>query len=265
MEKKVLRDCLGAKLVSHNIVSEFYDKIYYQANEDLIDIYLDLDFEDKDVLSVVSSSDQVYTPKLLGARHVDGFDKNRITKYYYYMRKWAIKYNNQIYPYELIDGDNNYLKRLLNVVEVSSKSEKDAYNFWNYICNNDIDIDSLFYEDNVNVGSTLFDNNIKYIKDVSKEDIRFYNINLFDNINTNKKYDYIMMSNIIEYALGDIDKLKIVRDNLYKLLKDDGKIICSRLIYRNVDFNENELDIFKELFELEDYGSSKGYTYKKIN
>ena len=263
MEIKVLSDYLGAKMISGNYVSEFYDRLYYQANENLVDIYLDLDFEGKDVLSVVSSSDQIYTPKLLGAKHVDGFDKNRMAEYYYYMRKWAIKYNNQIYPYELVDGDTNYLKKLLDKVQFDSKEEKNALDFWKIVYNQKLNIEKLFYEDDVNVGNTLFDNNIKYIKDVSLDDLNFYNLNLFDKMSSNKKYDYIMMSNILEYCRSDSNKLKIVRDNLYKLLNDEGIIICSRLINKRVGINEVELKTFKELFKLNDYGPREGYTYVK--
>ena len=44
---------------------------------------------------------------------------------------------------------------------------------------------------------------------------------------------------------------------------EDGKVICSRLIYKHVNINEPEVKVFDELFELEDYGNQEGYTYTK--
>ena len=264
MEKSVFLDSMGAEFICNDgQLLDCYDKIYPEVNEDLVDIYLDLDFEDKDVLSVVSSSDQIYTPKILGARHVDGFDRNRLTKYYYYMRRWAIKYNKQIYPYGLIDGNRKYLYDLLTKVKASSKSETNALNFWIDLYNKDVKIENLFYEDTVNVGQTLFSDNIRYIKDVSSDDLRFYNLNMFEKFDTDKTYDYVMMSNIIEYAHGDINTLKTVRNNLYNLLNKDGKVICSRLMNKRCGFNEEELSTFGELFDIYDYGCEEGYTYTK--
>lgn len=263
MKDRVLRDYLGARLVSNNCILDYYSKVYYQANENLVDIYLDQDFEDKDVLSVVSSSDQIYTPKLLGAKKVDGFDRNRITKYYYYMRRWAITYNNEIYPYKLIDGDLTYLYNLLSKVEAHSSEEQEALDFWNRLLIDEVNVGNIFYDDMVNIGNTLFDKNIKYLKDVCLEDLSFVNIDFFKDIKSKNKYDFVLMSNIIEYCMEDISNLRIVRDNLYKLLKDKGKVICSRLINKNIGISNKEIDVFNELFSLEDYSSSKGYVYSK--
>ena len=56
--------------------SNEYDKVYYMTNEDLVDVYSDMDFRGKDVLSVLASSDQVLTARFLDAKTVDAFDKN---------------------------------------------------------------------------------------------------------------------------------------------------------------------------------------------
>jgi len=263
MERNVFRDYLGAKIVSNNVILDYYSKIYYQANENLIDIYLDMDFEDKDVLSVVSSSDQIYTPKLLGARRVDGFDRNRLTKYYYYLRRWAIIYNDDLYPYPLINGDRNYLAKLLNKVVVWSDKEKDAYEFWKSIYIQGVYIDNLFYDDRVNVGKTLFEDNVKYLYDTCVEDLNYANCDLFSEVNGKRTYDYIMISNILEYCRGDKEKIKTVRDNLFKLLNKDGTVICSHLIRKPIGMDDKELEVFDEKFEFDDYGMNKGYVYKK--
>ena len=47
-----------------------------------------------------------------------------------------------------------------------------------------------------------------------------------------KKYDVIILSNIMEYlAFKDID-FSIIENNLDNLLKEDGVIVCSHLMHR---------------------------------
>ncbi len=263
MNRDLFRDYLSAKVISENKILDNYTKIYPKANENLVDVYLDLDFEDKDVLSVVSSSDQIFTPKLLGARRVDGFDRNRLTKYYYYLRKWTIKYNKEIYPTDLIEGDKDYLLQLLSKVKVSSDEEKDAYTFWMFMYNHVAEINNLFFTDDKNVGETLFDNNVHYLEKLDLQDLDFYNYNFFDDIESDRTYDYIMMSNIIEYCRSNEIKLTYVRDNLYDLLNDNGIVICSHLIHQSSGMDDQELRVFNDCFEYNDYGLDKGYTYIK--
>lgn len=263
MDKDLFRDYLSAKVISENKLLDNYYKLYYRANENLVDIYLDLDFEDRDVLSVVSSSDQIFTPMLLGAKTVDGFDRNRLTKYYYYLRKWAIKYNRDVYPIELIDGNNEYLVDLLNKVRVSSNEEANAYRFWRLLLNHEAKLENLFYVDDKNKGETLFEDNIKYLQGLRFNDLNFNNYNFNSPIDSDKKYDYILMSNIIEYARGEDDKYKSIRDNLSNLLKDNGIVICSHLIHKASGIDNRELEIFDDKFEYNDYGMDKGYTYIK--
>ena len=261
MTKEVLKDFMGARLVSNNMCSDDYTKIYPKSNENLVDIYLDLNFEGKDVLSVVSSSDQIYTPKLLGANTVDAFDSNLLTKYYYYMRKWAILCKNDIYPYGLIDGDLSYLGDILSTIKITSKEEKDAFDFWSLIYKNGLDVSKIFYDDDK--VDTLFNDKIDYIKDISKEELNFIHIDFFDDVYLSKKYDYIIMSNIIEYCKRDKYKLEKVRDNLSGLLKRKGKVICSNLINSKVGIDELEKITFKESFKLKEYKTKEGYVYIK--
>ncbi len=263
MNKELFRDYLSAKIISENKLLDNYYKLYYRANENLVDIYLDLDFEDKDVLSVVSSSDQIFTPMLLGAKSVDGFDRNRLTKYYYYLRKWVIKYNREVYPMELLDGNSEYLSKLLNKVKVSSNEEADAYRFWNLLLSHGTSFDSLFYVDDKNKGETLFEDNVKYLQKLKFDDLNFNNYNFLNPINSEKKYDYILMSNIIEYCRGEDERYISVRDNLSNLLNDNGIVICSHLIHRAAGMDSKELEIFDDKFEYNDYGMDKGYTYIK--
>ena len=263
MDKLLLRDYLSARVISDNKELDNYSKMYYQTNENLVDVYLDLDFEDKSVLSVVSSSDQLFTPMLLGAREVDGFDKNRLTKYYYYLRKWVIKYNKEVYPMEMVQGNKDYLIKLLEKVRVSSEEEAKAYKFWRLLYNHDTNLESLFTEDDRNIGKTLFDDNVHYLEQLNLGQLNFSDYNFFEDIDSSKKYDFIMMSNILETSRNSLGKLVVARDNLNRLLNRNGIVICSHLIHQATGMNDLELEVFSEKFEFDDYGLDKGYVYKK--
>ena len=109
MEKAALKDYLVSRLISFGKTVDGYGKLFYQTNEDLMDQYLDIDFQNKDVLSVLASGDQVFTSRLLDAKRTDAFDFNRLAIYYFYLRIWAIDYRDELYP-RIIDGDNRWLK-----------------------------------------------------------------------------------------------------------------------------------------------------------
>jgi hypothetical protein len=125
MDKDIyLKDYLVSRILSFGKEVPGYGRVYYRTNEDLDTIYRDLDFYKKKVLSVLASSDQVFTARYLGASQVDSFDKNRLTIYYYYLRKWSIKYRNQLHP-KVLKG-NNWLKKLLEVVKPTCEEEEKA-------------------------------------------------------------------------------------------------------------------------------------------
>ena len=91
MDKDIyLKDYLVSRVISFGKEIPGYGRVYYRTNEDLDTIYRDLDFHKKKVLSVLASSDQVFTARYLGAEQVDSFDKNRLTIYYYYLRKYDV-------------------------------------------------------------------------------------------------------------------------------------------------------------------------------
>ena len=108
MNHLLWKDYLASRVISFDKSTEDneYGKIYYKCNEDLLNGCLDIDFAEKDVLSVVGSGDQILTARFLDAKRVDAFDKNRLTIYYFYLRLWSIKYENTLYP-DILE-DNNW-------------------------------------------------------------------------------------------------------------------------------------------------------------
>ena len=234
MEKDIyFKDYLASRVIMDGKIIAGYDKVYYQINEDISDVLLGEDFTDKDVLSVLASADQYFMFKALDAKKVDSFDFNRLTMYYYFLRKWSIKYNNDVYPD--IFYDDSYVENLLEKVEVSSDLEKKALDFFKRHVSNGSDFSKLFYDvDAQPSGNTLFQN-VRQLKKIVDSDFTFYNMDLFRNNRDliTKKYDYLYISNILDWAREDSSKITIAKDNLLSLLKYNGKVICSRLVNRS--------------------------------
>lgn len=264
MEKDIyFKDYLASRVIMDDKIIDGYDKVYYQINEDISDVLLGEDFTDKDVLSVLASADQYFMFKALDAKKVDSFDFNRLTMYYYFLRKWSIKYNNDVYPD--IFYDDSYVENLLEKVEVSSDLEKKALDFFKRHVSNESDFSKIFYDvDAQPYGNTLFQN-VRQLKKIVDSDFTFYNMDLFRNNRDliTKKYDYLYISNILDWAREDSSKITIAKDNLLSLLKDNGKVICSRLVNRSKSGVLSEREIFDENFQLYEFADSKNYIYIK--
>ena len=71
----------------HSKIDDFHDRLYFNSNEDLDALLSKFDFRDKDILTVLASSDQLFYFYDKGARIVDTFDINKLTFYYYFLRK----------------------------------------------------------------------------------------------------------------------------------------------------------------------------------
>lgn len=261
MEKDIyLRDYLVSRVLSFGKEIPGYGRVYYRTNEDLVNMYRDIDFEDKKVLSVLASSDQVYTARFLGAERVDSFDKNRLTLYYYYLRKWSIKYRDELYP-KVLRG-NNWLKRLLTVVKPESIEEEKALIFFKKHVSENTRLGNLFYEDYLDEekGATLY-SRASHIKDTIDMDMKFVDFDIFGESKVDDKYDIVILSNILEWARGDKSKFTVARENLSKLLNKDGLVVCSSLIDRSKSTILSEREIFDSNFDCYEYNT--GYVYRK--
>ena len=238
--------------------SENYDSIYFHSNEYLGEIFDEVNVKAKDVLTVLGSGDHALHMYDRGAKNIDLFDKNNLTLYYYYLRKWVIEYKNNFYPKRKIDS--SYIGSVISCVSARTDEEKDALVFWDKLLNSCCDVSNLFIFDR-NLKKNKI-NSLKLLRKIlSEKNFVFHNIDLSDYINLDKKYDVIYKSNISDYVSSSDKVLYVYRDNLYSLLNDDEIIISSNLCHDY--YYSNEFDIFDSLFRYELFDNGEGFIYKK--
>lgn len=249
-----------------------YSKIYPRSNEDLNYIFRNFDVRDKNVLTVLSSSDQVFASYYLGAKNVDAFDINCLTEYYYYLRKWLIEYREEYYPdFGKIIFDSSWISSLLKLVSCSSAKEERAYKYWSLYVLGVADLDgaSVFNYSHCKYNKVIDD--LSVMKELLRDrELNFTREDIGGKIKKDKKYQVIIISNILEYITFDMERLGRVRDNLFDILEDDGQIIASHFMDCNTA--PTELEVFSKKFKFNDFQDSSiaknsysagGYCYTK--
>jgi len=212
--------------VLNGIYTDNYSRIYFNSNEDINILFNNFNVNNKTGLSILSSGDQAFHLLNRNVKNIDLFDKNKLTIYYYYLRIWIINYLNSFYSLE--DLNIQYISDLLNKVNPHSDQEKEVYDYWKKFINvfHDFDINSLFEKNNLYINKI---NDLDFLKSKLNNSFNFYNIDIKEEINSDKKYDFIYISNVLEWIIRSKDDLCVVRDNLYNLLNEDGFVICSNV------------------------------------
>lgn len=205
-----------------------YSWVYAQTNEHLRELYSNVDFMGKNVLSVASSGDQMFMAYAFGAKHVDLFDVNKLTFYYYYLRLWTIQYFDRFYP--KIPFHKRYLNDLLRMVKVKDEAEEMALNYWHEILDgvNSAMLANIFIYEGKHLDGSK--NELSIIKDsLTSDKSTFYNFDLSNYFKCEDKYDIVVASNIVDWLHGSEAAIERYKDNLYNLLNDNGIVLCSDL------------------------------------
>ena len=214
--------------------SEGYSRIYPKSNEDLKTLFSGFDFEDKNVLSVLASSDQVFCSYYLGARSVDTFDLNFLAEHYYYLRKWLLEYKLEYYPdFKKYSSGSLWIRELLDMVECQRVEEEITYKYWNLYNKKigDFSHKTIFKFCDYDFSYDLIVDDVSKMRDLIKDkSLNFTQMDITGNIKKRKKYDVIILSNILEYCSYELDRLERCRDNLFDMLEDGGEIITSHLM-----------------------------------
>ena len=248
-------DFIASKSVAKGNTYPNHRKVYYRSNEDLINTFLDVDFKDKEVLSVLSSGDHVLTSRFLDAKRVDAFDINRLTLYYFYLRLWSIKYRDELYPKVY---SNKWMNELLYEVKAETPQEKMAVFFYKKHLANKTPLDLLFHDVySEQEGNTLY-TKAEELKDVASPVIDYGTVDLYSETNIPRTYDIVLISNILDWGRNDKEKLIMARNNLLKLLKDGGACIASKIVNYS---QSKEKEILKESFDIEE--TKYGLIYRK--
>lgn len=224
----------------------------YPFTTENIRSYLNLfDLKNKKILTVSASGDHAFNSILLGAREIDCFDINRLTRYYMELKKAGIMTLDFKNFVSFFTTNNHQTFNPKTYVKVREKLNDDTKLFWDSIYDEVINISfcspgefiaysNLFFSNchfRMSAVNNLYLSREKYnkVKDViSDVKISYINSNLLDLPKILKsQYDLIMLSNISDY-LDQIFlnyPLEEFRDfiinDLSKLLGIDGQIILA--------------------------------------
>lgn len=272
---------------------ELFDFIYPFCNENIKELLSYFDLKDKDCLSVLASSDQIFDMHLKGARSITAFDINKLTIYYYNLKKAAImagldfedykeffcfeeyenhRGNRHVFDYEVF----NIIKKYLN---------QDSYTFW-------VELYNCFSAKEIRVPFGLFtydepsnqilEKTVGYFNEdsyrelqatIDKLDINFIHTNIKSlPAYLDSKFDFMYFSNIIQYCdslfkdyenLDSINnkkiklmKIKSVLNYLAKYLKANGYMVAGYLYepkYIDQDISIFNKQLRSEVFKEDNY------------
>ncbi len=283
------------KIIKQNIIRdsilekendfEGYQKLYYQTNENVTD-YLNLvDISNKEnALCVAGSGDQTFSLIYKGINEIDLFDLNKFTEYFILGLKNAmiLKYNYQ----EYIDTLNKLIRQMTKPSEINEiisdlllYMDEPYKTFWQTILNynwqlqKELNIHTNFmYGLNVNAGLKIIPQFCPFLtseEDYNKLKNKLSNVNIqftycngIDLSKTfNKKYDLILLSNILDYVYTcwgnnwPMQNLNNYIANLQKLLKSSGIIFLHYIFNASKPFYQSNfyqpcLDFKNETYNL---------------
>lgn len=244
----ILKDMINNNIIDSK--NHKFGKLYMFTNENINAILKRIEINNKDILTVASSGDQAFNFILDGASKIALFDINYLTKYYFYLKKAMIE---KITYQEFLDfffpkffNNETYLSKNIYYKIKDNIEDNESKIFWDYLFNNysKDKIQLLFIEEQINKKSVTMLN--KYLRNednynklkynlTSIKNIDFYCLNILENeLETNEKFDFIYLSNILERISTDdmlkyLKKIKTLTLNYAKNLKKDGLLAVSYL------------------------------------
>ena len=196
---------------------EMFEMIYPFTNENIKDMFSCFNFKDKECLSILGSSDQVFDMYLRGAKSVTAFDINPLTKYLFYLKRAALRADLTKEEYlSFFCSSENYdeFKKSFNeetFTRIVPFLKGNSYKFWTelytrYSGYKIREQDCLFSFDEYKRSTLesivyyLSDEWFEKVKEISSSiKITFVNENIKDLI-LSKNYDLMYFSNLIQYA-----------------------------------------------------------------
>lgn len=253
-----IKRCEGI-YVDDGALKNMFHLIYPFTTENISGYISEFDLQDKSLLTVGSSGDQVINAILKACKDISVLDVNPYTKFYYYLKVASILSLDldefmrflrfKDYPKVFKNNKDVFSKDLYNKVKLTLRLlDYETYLFWDELfCTfSSIDIrNNLFSLDEnrtyVILGcnpylqsSLLYAETKKKIKNIRPN---FLVGDLF-NLDLQGKYDNIWLSNIGTYHSRHL--VKIMTDKLVNLLNIDGKLLISYLYKTTIDTKYEE-------------------------
>ena len=244
-----------------------FEEIYPFTTENIAG-YIDyFDLQDKSLLTVGSSGDQIINAAFKGAKDITLLDINPYAKYYYYLKTAGIlelnlTYFNEFFRYNDYPKVFKYNKKVFDKASYKKlkstlKSlDNDSYLFWDELFDMyqpDHIRFSLFSNDEY--GTSVLGKSNLYLQsentyDEAKTKLKelrpeFINEDIFKS-NLTKNYDNIWLSNIACYLYQD--RIKGMTDKFADKLAVDGKLLISYLY--SIDMNTEYDDDWSPIYDL---------------
>ena len=258
--------CEGNIIIDEASMNGF-EEIYPFTTENIAG-YIDyFDLQDKSLLTVGSSGDQIINAAFKGTKDITLLDINPYAKYYYYLKTAGIlelnltdfneffRYNDypKVFKYNKKVFDKASYKKLKSTLK---SLDNDSYLFWDELFDMyqpDYIRFSLFSNDEY--GTSVLGKSNLYLQsentyDETKTKLKelrpeFINEDIFKS-NLTKNYDNIWLSNIACYLYQD--KIKGMTDKFADKLAVDGKLLISYLY--SIDMNTEYDDDWSPIYDL---------------
>lgn len=255
--------------ITSNIQSEFestnYTTPFSRTNEDLESYYKYFPIENKNILTVVGSGDQILQAVKDCPKEIHAFDQNPLAIYMAKLKiagLQALDYSEykELFDYFYHLTEKEYYKLLREYLD------DDAKKFWDTIYKKIQEGRFSIYTRksgcfNTNKGSNSYEHIDNYHltkNNINKTPIYYYTdelFKLFDNIPNDIKFDTVVLSNIYDWLSKKNKKIfcEFVKSELVKHLAEDGIIdVYSPVKWTTSDQNPKELKEFTESLNMND-------------
>ncbi len=247
------------ELIATNTCDNMFNMIYPFSNENLAGCLKEFHLSNKDCLTVLGSSDQALDMSLFNAKSITAFDINPLTPYYFYLKKAALMANLSYqqyleffcyldYPDYWKTNDNAFNKQTFDKLVPYLKD--DNLKFWSSLfdtftsleirkSNQLFSFDESSYQTLKQTINYLNETHYDELKEkASSLDINFLNFDIYRlEKELSQKYDFMYLSNIIQYTD------KIIDHNFYTLTEEESQtkqLNHYRQMIENLGKNLNE-------------------------
>lgn len=252
---------LACSLYDENKIYTGNISIYPFTTERISGYINEFELENKSLLTIGSSGDQVINAVLHNCKDITLYDINPYSKYYYYLKCAALislTYNEFLEFLrfrEYIEWKDNLnvfnLKSYNKLKDTLKLLDYESFLYFDELFNNfsNLTIRKVLFEydedDKTKINNDYLNNNILYgeaKQKIKKAKINFICADIFD-INDSIKYDNIWLSNVLTW-FDNKEKISELIDKAYSALNEDGKLLVSYLYSIRKEYNFAQSPIY---------------------